>query len=413
MISQQEVSRVEDGHPVALTVPVYAFVFFLGLFFLPMKAFHFSLGDLAVYPSYLVILALAAVNFKAFIETYLTFFRTPTLVLLGFATLDYLRTGFDFSVFLFVFKIIIALMMAASYLRLLHHDEYKTMRFLTWGISVSVAFMTYQFLSMTLFSSSLPFTSISQFEIGRGLSTRFGVNRVTGFTEEPSYIAVMLIGSFFLLHSYEQRSGASQKWIKLTTVLGMLLCTSDNLLATLPLLLIFSLLYRLRLTWLFFVLFYVANLAIYPRIINLDSSFFARFSSYSIFAAEPFTNQLLGIGFNQYNKLNVIQYITPLGVPDLIVDSLGSLWGGLLLEGGIVFTACFCLYITRLVNGAKFGTGYALMAILIMLANYYSPWWPITSFALAYLLHSRYSFAGFASKEEPIIESLKTEVSAE
>ena len=389
MTRQQEASVFEKRKSGTFILPIYPIALFLGLFFLPMKAFHFSVGDLSVYPSYLTILILAAVNFKVLSESYLTFFRTPTLVLLGFAALDYVRTGFDFSVFLFVFKIVIALLMAAAYLRMLDHDEQKAMKYLKWGIGVTVAYMIYQFLSTTFFGYSLPLTTIAPFEIGRGLSSRFGLNRVTGFTEEPSYIAVMLIGSFFLIHSYERRSGISQKRIKLLMVIGMLLCSSDNLFATLPLLLLFSLLSRYRLTWLFFVLFYTANLVIYPRVLNLDESFFARFSSYSLFAAEPFTTQLLGIGFNQYNKLNVIQYVSPEGLPGLVVDSLGSLWGGLLLEGGIVFTVCFCLYITRLVNDAKFGTGYALMAILIMLANYYSPWWPIASFALAYVLYSR------------------------
>lgn len=390
MISQQQAIVFEERKPGNFTLPLYPAALFLGLFFLPMKAFHFSIGEQSVYPSYLAILILAAVNFKTFSGSYLSFFRTPTLVLMGFGVLYYIRTGFDFSVFIFVFKIIIALLMTTAYLRLLHYDERRTMRYLAWGIGATVAYMIYQFLSTTFFGWSLPFTTIAPFEIGRGLSSRFGLNRVTGFTEEPSYVAVMLIGSFFLLRSYERRSGISQKHIKLLMVIGMLLCTSDNLLATLPLLLLFGLLSRYRLTWLFFVLFYAANLVIYPQVLNLDESFFARFSSYSLFAAEPFMTQLLGIGFNQYNKLNVIQYMTPEGLPGLVVESLGSLWGGLLLEGGIVFTVCFCLYIIRLVNGAKFGTGFALMAILIMLANYYSPWWPITSFALAYVLYSRY-----------------------
>ena len=370
---------------------------------MPMKAFHFSVGDLSVYPSYLAILVVLAVSPKAFCEIYLTHFLKPTLTLLAFTVFYALRGGFDLSVFVFSFKMVIALAMATAYVRLLRFSEQKAMTYLGWGLIASVIYMAYQFLSMTFFNFSLPMTSIAQFEIGRGLSSRFGLNRVTGFTEEPSYIAVMLIGSFFLLQSYERRSGISQKQIKLLLVIGMLLSTSDNLFATLPLLLFFSLLSRYRLTWLFFVLFYTANLVIYPRVLNLDESFFARFSSYSLFAAEPFTTQLLGIGFNQYNKLNVIQYMTPEGLPGQVVDSLGSLWGGLLLEGGIVFTVCFCLYITRLVNGAKFGTGYALMAILIMLANYYSPWWPITSFALAYVLYSRYPLEARVNTETLVI----------
>jgi|GEM_PF-2560698 len=388
----------------AIKVPFYSIALFLGLFCLPLKAFHFSLGDQSIYPSYLAILMLGAVNFKVFAQNYLTYFRKPTLVLLGFTVMDYVRLGLDPSVFVFTFKIGVALLMSVAYLRLLNYDERKAMQYLAWAIKATVAFMLYQFISCTFFGYSLPLTTIAPFEIGRGLGSRFGLIRVTGFTEEPSYVAVMLIGCFFLFHSYQLRSGVSQKWIKATIVGGMLMCSSDNLFATLPLLLFFGLLYRYRLTWLFFVLFYAANLIIYPRVLNLDESFFARFSSYSLFAAEPFTTQLLGIGFNQYNKLNVIQYITPEGLPGLVVEALSSLWGGLLLEGGILFTICFCLYANRLVNIAKFGTGYALMAILIMLANYYSPWWPILSFALAYVLHSRAPFVGLntASSDEKV-----------
>jgi len=157
---------------------------------------------------------------------------------------------------------------------------------------------------------------------------------------------------------------------------------------------LFSLFYYLRAPILFFIVFYILNFALTPIVLNIDESFFARFMSYAQFAALPTSEWWLGIGFGQYSTLPFPVFISPEGASTLVVDSIASLWGGVLLEGGIVFATLFCLYLTRITQMARNSTGFALMAILIMLANYYSPWWPIVSLALAYTIASRRPKAG-------------------
>jgi hypothetical protein len=145
--------------------------------------------------------------------------------------------------------------------------------------------------------------------------------------------------------------------------------------------------------YLFFALFYAVNLALAPRMLNLDETFFARFSSYAQFLRLPESQWWLGIGFNQYSTLPTPVFLNAAGTPTFAVDSIASLWGGMLLEGGLAFATAFCLYVDRVTCAARDLTGYALVAILIMLANYYSPWWPIVSLALAYAVYSRNSSA--------------------
>jgi hypothetical protein len=199
----------------------------------------------------------------------------------------------------------------------------------------------------------------------------------------------MLVGTGLMLRSYQLRSGVPQSNRYVVLLIGLLLCTSNNLIATIPLLVLFSLFYFLRAPFLFFPVFYALNLLVTPQVLNLDESFFARFSSYSQFLHLPPEDRWLGIGFDQYSTLQFPVYVSPEGLATLVVDSIASLWGGILLEGGIIFTTLFCLYLSRLCQTARNSTGYALMAILIMLANYYSPWWPIVSLALAYTIVSR------------------------
>jgi hypothetical protein len=157
----------------------------------------------------------------------------------------------------------------------------------------------------------------------------------------------------------------------------------------LPILLLFSFFYRLRAPFIFFIVFYLVSIAVTPVLLNVDETFFARFSSYAQFVQLPLPQWWLGIGFGQYASLPFPVFVSPEGLSTLVVDSIASLWGGVLLEGGIVFATLFCLYLARLTQTAKDSTGYALIAVLILLANYYSPWWPIVSLALAYAIYSR------------------------
>jgi len=361
----------------------------LCVFFIPMKALALQVGGQSVYVPFLG-LGLASIFLLSPIGT--TFrrnFAAPMTCIAALSLFYYWQTGYKPEVFIFGLKVAVLFGLAALYVILLRIDERKVMSFLFWGAAISIVYMVYQAISLEFFGASLPFTSVEGLQIGRGLGVRYGMVRTTGFTEEPSYAAVMLVGTALMLRSYQIRSGESQRRRYFVLLAGLLLCTSNSLFATLPLLGVFSLFYFFRAPFLFFLLFYVFNLVVTPIVLNIDETFFARFTSYAQFLHLPVSQWWFGIGFNQYSTLPVPIFITPDGIPTLVVDSIASLWGGVLLEGGIVFAAMFCFYLNRLTQAARDSTGYALLAILLMLANYYSPWWPIVSLALAYSIVSR------------------------
>lgn len=354
-----------------------------------MKALAIPLAGQSIYVPFIGLLISGIYLLSPIGKLFFKHFTGPLTAVLGLCLIYYVLTGYHADVFVFGAKILTLFAMAALYLYLLQLNEGQVMKYLYWGAVVSIVYMVYQALSVTFFGSGLPLTSVSELQIGRGLGSRYGLVRTTGFTEEPSYIAVMLVGTGLMLRSYEKRSQSSQRSRYFVLLVGLLLCTSNSLLATLPLLILFSFFYYFRAPFLFFIVFYLANLAIAPLVLNIDESFFARFASYAQFLGLPASRWWLGIGFGQYSSLPYPVFISPEGLSTFVVDSIASLWGGVLLEGGIVFATLFCLYLTRITQLAKDSTGYALMAILIMLANYYSPWWPIVSLALAYTIASR------------------------
>jgi len=320
----------------AVSASIQPTILTLAAFFLPMKAFAVSAGGQSIYLPYLALVPVVAIVLVPLTGIYLRYFGSSTLLVFGLTLLYFWQSGFDPTVFVFGAKIAVTLAMSALYIHLLRVDERAVMRYLYAGIAVSVAYMLYQAASSMVFNGGLPFTQIAALDIGRGIGARFGFVRVTGFTEEPSYIAVILVGAALMFNTFGRRSGESQKRRVAVIILGLLLCTSNNLFATLPLLALFSLFYYLRVPFLFFVAFYMANLFLAPQLLNLDESFFARFSSYSQFLNLPDTQWWFGIGFNRYSTLNAAQYVSPEGLPGLVVSSIASLWGGLLLEGGIV-----------------------------------------------------------------------------
>jgi hypothetical protein len=382
---------------VALTAPrqrsdadsIVKAIFFFAVFFIPMKAFALPLAGQSIYVPYIG-LAIGSVFLLTDLARILVRnFSIPLGALLGLSLLYYWETGYQADVFVFPAKILVMFAMSSLFIFLLRRDEDAVMRYLFAGIAISVVYMVYQAVSVYFFGAGLPYTSIEIFQIGRGLGSRYGLVRTTGFTEEPSYMAVMLVGTALMLRSYQMRRGLSQGRRFAVIAIGLLLCTSNSLFATLPLLLLFGLFAFLRVPFLFFVLFYAVNLSIAPAVLNVDETFFARFSSYIQFLRLDPSQWWFGIGFNQYSKLEFPRFVSPEGTATLVVDSIASLWGGVLLEGGIFFATLFCLYLSRLTRVAKDSTGFALMAILIMLANYYSPWWPIVSLALAYTVVSQ------------------------
>jgi hypothetical protein len=65
------------------------------------------------------------------------------------------------------------------------------------------------------------------------------------------------------------------------------------------------------------------------------------------------------------------------------VASLASIWGAWLFEGGVVLVALVIWWLAHVIRGAGWREGLALVALLLMLSNYNSPWWPIVSLAVA------------------------------
>jgi hypothetical protein len=369
---------------------LYRVLIAISVFFIPMKALAITVAGQSVYIPYIGLAIASIFLARQLFEIFLRWFAKPMAVVWTLTLFYYWQTGFQANVFVFGVKIFITFAMAAVYVILLRENERPVIKALYAGAVVSVFYMLYQGISLDLFGSSLPFTAIDAFQIGRGLGSRYGFVRTTGFTEEPSYIAVMMVGIALIVYSFGKRSGESQTGRFWVLGLGLLLCTSNSLIATIPLLAIFTLFSFLRAPFAFFVCFYLVNLFIAPYVVNLDETFFARFSSYQQFLSLPSARWWFGIGFNQYaTTFQFPTFYSPEGVSTLVVDSIASLWGGVLLEGGIVFATLFCFYLSRISQASKDATGFALIAILIMLANYYSPWWPIVSFALAYTVISR------------------------
>ncbi len=354
-----------------------------------MKAVCLNLAGNSIYLPYLALFVVGMLAFKELASIFTSKFIFVYAIVIVFSLIYFAMTGYNLSVFVFSAKILTTLLVSTMYIYLLRSHEDEMMNYLYYGSVVSIVYMGYQAISIAFFGTGLPFTTISALDIGRGISSRFGLLRVTGFTEEPSYMAVMLLGVMLLLYSYGLRIEKSQRKRMWVIGVGLLLCTSNNLFATIPLVFLFWIFSLFNVSLLFFVCFYFANFLVTPFLLNVDESFFARFSSYHQFLDLKPMQQILGIGFNQYRSLPIPQFVTPEGSATLVVESLGSLWGGILLEGGVVFSSLFCIYVARVSRESRHGFGFAFVAILIMLANYYSPWWPIVSLALAYSIHSQ------------------------
>jgi hypothetical protein len=354
-------------------------------FLIPLKAARFDVAGLSLYFSYIVAAVVFVRYHRRVLGTFTTWFMLPMLVLALFAGWGIARNAGLVGPFITIAKLTIALVTTSTFVVLLTRVEGAVYRGLFAGVATSVAYMVYQLISSLAFGFGLPFTTSARWQIGLGLSRRYGLVRVTGFTEEPSFIATMLVGSVLLLTAFASRHGFTSWWRMSTMIgaIGLALCTSNNMFATIAIILgSWILIHRGRVT-LVLASYYVAAILVTPYVLNRDITYYSRFSPYDIFLRSSPIDQIAGRGLGSYPAYFAREQVSFNGVD---VASLASVWGGFLFDGGVLLAALVVWWIARVIRRSPWREGIALFAVLIMLSNYNSPWWPLVSLALAQCL---------------------------
>lgn len=374
-------ARVRRTPPVMLAV--------LAGLTVPLKAARLDVLGLSMYATFVVVAIVVVRHWKLAFKMFRRWFVAPLAVLSVFAIWGVLRGTGPVQPGITLMKLGVAFMVAAGFGVLTSRREIWLQLGLLAGSMLTVTYMAYQWVSSVVFGFALPFTTSAQLQIGLGLSSRYGLTRVTGFTEEPSFAATMLVGATLINLAYGYRV-ANRQFVMIPPIvgaLGLAMATSNNLFATTIIIAAFWPLIRNRRVVLLFVTYYIAAVIVTPFVLLRDTTFFARFSAYEIFRISGPVEQLFGHGvgsYPQYFEANGVQYLGQ------DVASLASIWGGWLFEGGVVLVALVILWLGRVVWRAEWREGLALVALLLMLSNFNSPWWPIASLALAQcLVHTR------------------------
>ena len=355
---------------------------FLCGFTVPLKAARFDVAGLSLYLTY-VIAAVAAVRYwRQVVRFTIEWFGTPLIVLLVFAASGIARGIGPVQPIITIGKLGVAFGVAAVFGVLLLRSSLWVYRGLFAGLATTVAYMAYQMVSSLFFGFGLPFTTSGTLKIGLGLSKRYGLARVTGFTEEPSFVATMVVGSTLLLIAYAVRTNRPRLLAgsALLGAAGLAMSTSNNFFATTLILAAFWPLIRRRRVASLFSAYYLAAIVVTPFVLLRDLTYFARFSAYDIFLHSSPLVQAIGRGVGSYPQFQDLNPIMFNGIP---IDSLASIWGGVLFEGGVLLVGLTIWWIARIMRGAGWREGLALLAVLLMLSNFNSPWWPIVSLAIA------------------------------
>jgi hypothetical protein len=142
-----------------------------------MKAFAIPFAGQSIYIPFVGMLISGIYLLTPVGKLFLQHFVAPMTVVGVLSLFYYWRTGYDPSVFIFGVKIVALFAMSALYLYLIQKDEGLVMKYLAYGATISVAYMMYQAVSVLFFGSGLPFTSVAELQIGRGLgSHRFNAS---------------------------------------------------------------------------------------------------------------------------------------------------------------------------------------------------------------------------------------------
>lgn len=378
-------------------VRVPAFLAVLAGATVPLKAARLDVAGLSLYATYLIVAVVAVRYWRSVLTNVRDWFLGPICVVLAFAAWAVVQGAGLTGPIVTSGKIVVALGVAAAFAVLLVRAERWVYRGLLAGVLLSVAYMAYQWISSVFFGFALPFTTSAPLSIGLGLSRRYGFARVTGFTEEPSFIATILVGATLLNVAYAIRT-TRPNFLKVSVLagaFGLAMCTSNNLFATLLIVAAFWPFIRRRRIALMLGVYYFAVLVVTPFVLLRDTTFYARFSAYDIFLGSDPIHQVVGRGIGSYPNFFAIHQVQFDGQD---VASLASIWGGWLFEGGIVLVGLVIWWLAGVVRGAGWREGLALIAVLLMLSNYNSPWWPIVSLALAQCLVQRRKETSWTTK---------------
>ena len=351
-------------------------------FFIPIKAARLDVAGLSLYLPYLAAVAVALVAPSGVQGVIRSRLAAPIIVVTVFAVWGVVRTGDPVGPAVTFAKLLITFVATGAFVVLLRRHERHLYLGLLSGVAVSVVYAGYQWLSGRFFDFGLPFTSIAALKVGIGLSSRYGLTRATGLTEEPSFFATLLVGSTLLLVAYASR--AKQPGILKASValgvLGLFVTTSNNLFATILILAAAWPFIRRRRIAVILAAYYLIAIVLTPFVLNRDVTYYSRFFAYAVFRKSTVITQVLGHGVGAYPSFFRMFHPRFQGQD---VASLASVWGGFLFEGGVVLVLLVVWWLATVVRRTQWREGLALLALLLMLSNYNSPWWPIVSLALA------------------------------
>jgi hypothetical protein len=351
-------------------------------FFIPIKAARLDIAGLSLYLPYLaaLLVALAATSaVQGVIRARLT---APIVVVTVYAAWGVVRTGDPVAPTVTLAKLMITFVATGAFVVLLRKHERQLYLGLFYGVTISVIYATYQWISGRFFNFGLPYTSIALLKVGLGLSSRYTLTRATGFTEEPSFMATLLVGSGLLLVAYASRT-RQFGLLKLSLAfggIGLFVTTSNNLFATGLIVAASWPFIRRRRIAVILVIYYLIALWVTPSVLNRDVTYYSRFFAYDVFRRSSLIDQVLGHGIGSYPSF--FRTFRP-HFDNQDVASLASVWGGFIFEGGVTLVALVIIWLARVVQRTQWPEGLALLALLLMLSNFNSPWWPIVSLALA------------------------------
>ena len=355
---------------------------------IPLKAARLDVLGLSLYATYVVAAVVGIRFWREMVGNAVAWFSLPFVVVATFASWAVVRGAGLTDPVITLGKISVAFGVAAVFGVLRARAQDWLYRGLLGGVMLTVAYMAYQLVSSLFFGFALPFTTSSRWSIGLGLSSRYGIPRVTGFTEEPSFVATMLVGATLLniAFAFRRSKPLFLKVAVLAGAAGLAMSTSNNLFATALIVGAFWPFIRNRRVMLLFATYYVTALLVTPLVLYRDVTYFARFSAYDIFLRSNVVDQLVGRGAGAYGR-----YFETFQVQfqNQDVASLASIWGAWLFEGGLVLVGLVIWWLARIVRRTGWREGLALVALLLMLSNYNSPWWPVVSLALAECLVTR------------------------
>jgi hypothetical protein len=361
-------------------------------FFIPIKAARLDIAGLSLYLPYLaaLVVAFAATSVQGVIRERLT---GPVVVVTLFAAWGVVRTGDPVGPTVTLAKLMITFVATGAFVVLLRQHERQLYLGLLSGVAISVIYATYQWISGRFFNFGLPYSSIASLKVGLGLSSRYGLTRATGFTEEPSFMATLLVGSVLLLVAYAFRT-KQFGLLKVSLALGGIgsfVATSNNLFATVLIVAASWPFIRRRRIAVILVIYYLGVLLVTPFVLNRDVTYYSRFFAYDVFRKSSLINQILGRGIGTYPSFFRAFHPQFEGQD---VASLASVWGGFVFEGGVVLAVLVIVWLATIIHRTQWREGLALLALLLMLSNFNSPWWPIVSLALAQCFVTERQFTG-------------------